>query len=589
MITTAMLASSTSTNASLAPPSTHSVRPHSSASSRSAASSRPTSACTTSSALHRSASTKLHAHNSSTSTRHSSSTRTNPAGEGQPTAAASSSSLPADSSAATSTTHSILVAGLPSVSLPSTPLASLPPSHRPLFVYYRTRIEAFEAERQDFISRLDTLTQHSHHTTPSTTTTHQSATLTATLTTLQRERSEERLKATDERRRRLECEAAMRSMMSERLADKKRLAQLLAITLPKRTAHQQFLLRNLPQPQHNNENHHHHHSSSTGPATTSKSAPAAAAAAVVAEVEQWKQSATNEKLAREQSDKEWRRQVDVLASERRRREKEWEQRERQLVGWEEEVRRERDRLRVELHEVMSEYMQLRHTAQQNERVAMERLTTLAAQHHQTLTHLHTITHPTTATNTTATTNQPLLPHTLSRSTSTRGDRSRESEYDRPWTSSQRVVDDRIIEYYSGDMHDLQHRNQQLNHRLTQLTQQHKLQHHQYQEQYNTLVQQTNHYRQKYEAECERRTLQCEGYETDVRRLRERLWTLEELLVQLSGTGRAGSGSSGGSGSGGASECLYEMDVGGVEDEIAGMDRQLTMLTERLARSDKSNA
>ena len=465
----------------------------------------------------------------------------------------------------TTSSHSSLSAELPVVPLPSTPLSSLPPSHRPLFVYYRSRIETFEAERQDILSRITALTQQNK---PTTATNHSPATLTATLATVERERSEQRVQASEERRRRLECEAAMRAAMAERLVDKKRVAQLLALTLPKRTAQQQFIQRNLPPPSaHNKENQHNQHDTSKRTSDT----------------DEWRRLLSAEKEAREASDREWRRQVDVLTGERRRREKEWEERERQLVGWEEEARRERDKARVDLHEVMSEYMQLRHTAQHNERIALERITTMAAQHNQTLAHLRSHTHPHLSTTAATTGAHSLLASTASRSTSTR---ERGEEYDRPWSSggrAGRVVDDRIIEYYTGDMHDLIARNSQLNHRLRQLQDEHKREQQRQQQLYGSMNDDCQRWKIKYERECERRALQCEGYETDVRRMRERLWGMEELIVQMGRGGRVGVG--GGSGGVDVGDVLHEMDVAGMEAEIGAMDRQLTTLTARLALSD----
>ena len=452
------------------------------------------------------------------------------------------------------------------------PLSSLPPSHRPLFVYYRSRIETFEAERQDVIQRLNTLTQHNQRSsTTATAATHSPAALTAQLASLERERSEQRLQATEERRRRLECEAAMRAVMCERLADKKRLAQLLTLTLPKRAATQQFNERNLPPhsaASHNKENH-------------------SGGGKRAAEVDEWKRMWSEEREARVQSDREWRRQVDVLAGERRRREKEWAERERQLVGWEEAARRERDAARADLNDVMGEYMQLRHAAQHNERIALERLTSLAAQHNQILVQLRSHTHPSTSSVNTSAAAQSMLSSTASRSTSTR---ERPDESERPWNSSRaggsRVVDDRIIEYYSGDMHDLIARNSQLSHRLTQLTEQRKREQQQQQQLYDTVSAECQRWRHKYERECERRTLQCEGYETDVRRMRERLWAMEELMVQMGREGGRAAGS-GGSGAVDVGGVLYEMDVAGVEAEIGAMSRQLTTLTQRLALSEQS--
>ena len=301
-----------------------------------------------------------------------------------------------------------------------------------------------------------------------------------------------------------------------------------------------------------------------------------------AQSDEWRRLVVEEREAREQSDREWRRQVDVLASERRRREKEWEQRERQLVGWEEEARRDRDKVRADLHDVMSEYMQLRHTAQFNERVALERLTALAAQHTQTIAQLRSHTHPhATSTNSSAV-QHSLLASTASRSTSTR-DREDGSE-ERPWSSRAgsraRAADDRIIEYYSGDMHDLIARNSQLGHTLRQLHDERKREQAAQQQLYGSMNDECKRWKLKYERECERRVLQCEGYETDVRRMRERLWAMEELMVQMGRAVKAGGG--GGSGGMNVGDVLYEMDVAGVEAEIGAMNRQLITLTERLA-------
>ena len=449
---------------------------------------------------------------------------------------------------------------LPSIPLPEVPLSSLPPSHRPLFVYYRSRIETFEAERQDIIHRIHILAQHSGTTTSSGSAPHQSAAHIATLAGLERESSERRIQASEERRRRLECEAAMRTMAGERLADKKRLSQLLALTLPKRTAQQHFRQRNLPahHTAHNKENHH-----------TNTGQPAV-------DADEWKRLALAERAACSQSDKEWRRQVDGLAGERRRREKEWEARERQLVGWEEEARRERDKARVDLHDVMSEYMQLRHTAQHNERVALERLTATAAQQSQTLAMLRNHSLPHSANN--AATAHSLLTSTASRSTSTRGDKG--DEHERPWSSrGGRVLDERIIEYYAGDMHELTARNSQLSHTLRRVQEERTRERQAQQRLYGSASDECRRWKLKYERECERRALQCEGYETDVRRMRERLWTMEELLVHVGRGGKRRAGVD-------VENVIYGMDVEGAEAEVGAMDRQLATLTERLAQAEK---
>ena len=437
------------------------------------------------------------------------------------------------------------------------PLSSLPPSHRPLFAYYRSRIEAFESDRQYILHRLHTLTRHGSSSASCASTAH-SAADTVTLAGLERESSERRVQACEERRRRLECEAAMRAMAAERLADKRRLAQLAQLTLPKRTAQQHFAQRNLPAQHatHDKENCHSHAGKQAGDAA------------------EWKQAASAERAAREQSDREWRQQVDVLAGERRRREKEWEQRESQLAGWEDQTRRERDQARADLHDVMGEYMQLRHTAQHNERVSLERLTAVAAQHSQALAHLRS--HAPIHSSASAAAADSLLLTTASRSTSTR-DRGAE-ERDRPWSSrSARVVDDRIIEYYSGDMHELTARHAQLQHELRRLRDERAREQQAAATQYGGVADECKRWRGKYERECERRALQCEGYEADIRRMRERLWAVEELLVGIStGGGRSGSAEMG--------KTLYGIEVEGAEAEVAAMNEQLTALTERLALS-----
>ena len=480
--------------------------------------------------------------------------------------------------------------------------------------------ESFEAERCDFIGRVASLTRSAPPSAAASTWASQE--LAWQVAALQRHLSDARVALHEERRNALSAHALVHTVRLQALEERRRTAGQRP-TEPKYAVDAQ-----LPQKENRPPNVQRQPQYSTAAGAPVPRVPLRARHPLAEHGRSQKadpsaalleRTADDLRLLRSDEGRAASLRVEALNADRRVREKEHAAELSALRAAMARGRDEHAEISDRLHRTTRDYMALRHAAQRNEREHLERVATLSQQrdHMQhvlralqhALKYAHEAAQPSLGTVGFASFDDSPTAASLSAAsaaaasmTLSAGPEAAETSPLVPSGPSRRrvrpplpslgrprvrgVVDERVIEYHAGEMHDLMHHCAQLERELQAARSQAEGAHSREDERARTAEDDAARWRRRAEREEERRRLAKEGYEVDLRRLRDHVRSLEGLVLHVDLARRRDRLSAGrevgdsDAQSGAAS--MFEVHVEQVEAAVRDMDDDLTRFAQRLA-------
>ena len=480
----------------------------------------------------------------------------------------------------------------------------------------------------DFIARVQALTRASSSTSSSQSIAWQVQDLTWQVANLQQQLSDARMDLHEERKRALSATCAMQSMRVEALESRRRIAQLSHVTQHSRgVGSASFSQKTEPVTQSHlhQENRPPSVSAKTSSATHSSSSSRTVMGSRPAvphpsngrppsrtsQRDHWPDDTipilqrSLESLQALHAEEEVvnTARVDALIADRRQREAEQQE---ELKAMRAAMQRSREDY-IDLQDLFQrttrDYLHIRHAAQTNEREHLETIASLSQQQqrmqdinqalHQAMSH--------TQRGVAVEVTDPMAAST-SVGTNTEGSRRRVVRPALPSISRPRVrgvVDERVIEYYAGEMHDLLYHCAGVEREVRELRAACQGMKEEGERREREGEVEAGKWKRKWEREEERRKLDKEGYQVDVKRMRERVRGMEELIIKmdmarrrdrhreegLSELSDVETGSDGSDSVGGVDD-LYDLQCSQVESAARQMDADLIALTERLAASNR---